>query len=60
MMPSVLRTVYGVSLQHPRDEGLSSLSLLEWAVHHRRGRLQFEGTLRDFFDVGLAAHIDNA
>jgi len=42
-----------------RDEvkGLSSVSLLECAIHHRRGRLQFQGTLDDFFSVGLADDI---
>ena len=38
---------------------LSALkSLLECAIHHRRGRLEFEGTLRDLFTAGLARDIE--
>jgi len=42
---------------NPR-KGLCSVSLLECAIHHRLGRLKFNGSLRDFFDVGLASDIE--
>ena len=58
-MPSVLpERVRRIVGNTGEVKGLSSMSLLECAVHHRRGRLQFEGTLRDFFGVGLAADIE--
>ena len=37
--------------------GLCSVSLLETATLYRLGRLRFEGTLEDFFSVGLSADL---
>jgi PIN domain nuclease of toxin-antitoxin system len=37
--------------------GLCSVSLLETAILYRLGRLSLEGTLEDFFSVGLSADL---
>jgi PIN domain nuclease of toxin-antitoxin system len=58
-MPEVLPERIRRLLGNSGDvKGLSSVSLLECAVHHRRGRLEFEGTLRDFFTVGIGSDIE--
>jgi PIN domain nuclease of toxin-antitoxin system len=55
LLPPRLRKIVG----NPREvKGLSSVSLLECAIHHRHGRLQFRGSLHDFFTVGLAHDIE--
>ncbi len=54
-LPERVRRIIGNTRE---VKGLSSVSLLECAVHHRRGRHQFAGTLRDFFRAGLANDIE--
>lgn len=55
VLPGRVRKLLG---QAKQQKGLCSVSLLECAIHHRRGRLQFQGTLQDFFRAGLAADIE--
>ena len=55
LLPPRLRKVVG----NPKEvKALSSMSLLECAIHHRRGRLEFRGSLKDFFIAGLAQDIE--
>lgn len=57
-MPDVLPARVRRILENAAEiKGLSSISLLECAIHHRRGRLQISGTLNDFFEVALANDI---
>ena len=58
VMPEVLPRRIGRVLRDPVPKGLCSVSLLECAMHHRRGRLKFNGTLREFFDAGLSDDIE--
>ena len=44
-------------LEAPEKKGLCTISLLETAILHRLRRLEFEGTLREFFAVGLASNL---
>ena len=44
-------------LQAQEAIGLCSVSLLETAILHRLGRLQFDSTLADFFSAGLSADL---
>lgn len=39
-------------------KGLCSVSLLECAAHHRRGRLPLTGTLSQFFESGLVSDVE--
>jgi PIN domain nuclease of toxin-antitoxin system len=55
VLPGRIRSLLGDPLE---VKGLSSVSLLECAIHHRRGRLEFLGGLRDFFAAGLARDIE--
>src|SRR5438093_1250048 len=55
ILPARIRKVLGNAEE---IKGVCSVSMLECAVHHRRGRLQFAGTLREFFDVALARDIE--
>ncbi len=55
VLPARIRRILGNAHE---VKGLSSLSLLECAIQHRRGRLEFRGSLRDFFAVGLAGDIE--
>jgi PIN domain nuclease of toxin-antitoxin system len=55
VLPERIRRLRGRALEL---KGLSSVSLLECAIHHRRGRLEFQGNLRDFFAAGLARDIE--
>ncbi len=58
-MPEVLPVRIREILGNVREiKGLSSVSLLECAIHHRRGRLEFRGGLPDFFTVGLGRDIE--
>ena len=58
-MPEVLPERIARILRNPApNKGLCSVSLLECAIHHRRGRLDFKGTLRQFFAAGLASDIE--
>jgi PIN domain nuclease of toxin-antitoxin system len=55
VLPEKIRTI----LANPGEiKGLSSVSLLECAIHHRRGRLEFRGSLRDFFDASFGQDIE--
>ncbi|HZL12803.1 MAG TPA: type II toxin-antitoxin system VapC family toxin [Verrucomicrobiae bacterium] len=45
-------------LDNLEHKGLCSISLLECAILHRRGRLLLNTTLGDFFRCGLAADIE--
>jgi PIN domain nuclease of toxin-antitoxin system len=58
-MPEVLPARIGMILKDPTPKkGLCSVSLLECAIHHRHGRLNFKGTLHQFFEAGLASDIE--
>jgi PIN domain nuclease of toxin-antitoxin system len=57
--PEVLPRRIRAILEDPNEiKGLSSITLLECAIHHRHGRLEFRGTLRDFFTAGLGRDIE--
>jgi PIN domain nuclease of toxin-antitoxin system len=56
--PEVLPdSIRGILAGTSSEKGLCSVSLLECAIHHRLGRLRFNGTLLDFFTAGLAGDI---
>lgn len=57
-MPEVLPEHIRKIVRTDSVKGLCPVSLLECAIHHRRGRLDFRGTLRGFFDVALADDIE--
>lgn len=57
-MPGVFPERIAKLLRNPASKGLCSVSLLECAIHHRLGRLRFNGTLHDFFAAGLAADVE--
>lgn len=58
-MPSSLPERIRKLIRSPEErKGLCAVSLLECAIHHRRGRLQFRGSLGDFFAVAVAADIE--
>jgi PIN domain nuclease of toxin-antitoxin system len=40
------------------QKGICSVSLLECAIHHRLGRLEFKGSLEDFFSMALTRDVD--
>ncbi len=44
-------------LESEETKGLCSISLLEAAILHRLGRLEFEGTVLQLFSVGLSADL---
>jgi PIN domain nuclease of toxin-antitoxin system len=54
VLPSRIRRLLDTS----DVKGLCGVSLLETAIHHRRGRLEVSGTLLEFFDVALAKDIE--
>jgi PIN domain nuclease of toxin-antitoxin system len=58
LMPQVIPLRIRKLLDNTEVKGLCSVSLLECAIHHRRGRLQLNGALSEFFDCGLAADIE--
>ena len=58
LMPEVIPTRIQKILDSPETKGLCQVSLLECAIHHRRGRLQLKGALPEFFERGLAADIE--
>ena len=58
LMPEVIPTRIQKILDSPETKGLCQVSLLECAIHHRRGRLQLNGALSEFFKHGLAADIE--
>jgi PIN domain nuclease of toxin-antitoxin system len=58
-MPEVLPVRIRRILGNAQEvKGLSTVSLLECAIHYRRGRLQIQGSLGDFFCAGLARDIE--
>jgi len=58
LMPEVIPARVQKILDSSETKGLCPVSLLECAIHHRRGRLQLNGTVSEFFGHGLAADID--
>jgi PIN domain nuclease of toxin-antitoxin system len=58
LMPWIVPPRIRKLLDTTEVKGLCSVSLLECAIHHRRGRLQLKGTLSEFFERGLAADIE--
>lgn len=57
-MPEILPERVRRLLTRQDIKGLCSVSLLECAIHHRLGRLDFRGTLEDFFAVAIARDIE--
>ncbi len=57
-MPQVLPERVLRLLADNETKGVCSVSLLECAVHYRRGRLEFCGTLDDFFAVAIARNVE--
>ncbi len=53
LMPAVLPARIQRLIDHDRLKGLAGVSLLEVAILHRLGRLEFSGMLADFFAVAL-------
>lgn len=58
LMPEVIPERIQKILESSETKGLCSVSLLECAIHHRRGRLQINGALPEFYKHGLAADIE--
>jgi PIN domain nuclease of toxin-antitoxin system len=58
LIPEVIPARIKKFLDGSEAKGLCSVSLLECAIHHRRGRLQLNGALPDFFERGLASDIE--
>lgn len=56
-LPEVLPGRIRRMLESAEQKGLCSVSLLETAILHRLGRLEFEGSLARFFAVGLASDV---
>lgn len=56
-LPEVLPGRIRRLLESAEPKGLCSVSLLETAILHRRGRLEFEGSLTRFFAVGLSGDL---
>ena len=56
-MPQALPARIRRLLETDEPKGLCSVSLLETAVLFRLGRLEFEGTLADFFAAGLSSDL---
>ena len=58
LMPEVIPARVQKILDSSETKGLCPVRLLECAIHHRRGRLQLNGALSEFFKHGLAADIE--
>lgn len=58
LKPKVLPTRIRRLLDTDEIKGVCSVSLLELAIHHRKGRLGLTGSLTDFFDQALALDIE--
>src|ERR1044071_474216 len=56
-MPGVLPARIRNLLSGGELKGLCSVSLLETAILHRLRRVEFEGSLADFFMIGLSADV---
>jgi PIN domain nuclease of toxin-antitoxin system len=57
-MPAVLPQRIRKLIAAPEPKAVCSVSLLECAIHHRLGRLEFEGSLDDFFSLALTRDVD--
>jgi PIN domain nuclease of toxin-antitoxin system len=57
-LPAVLPERIRRLLDTDEIKGVCSVSLLELAIHHRRGTLAFAGSLDDFFKAALADDIE--
>jgi PIN domain nuclease of toxin-antitoxin system len=58
LTPQILPERIRKLLDTDEVKGLCGVSLLELAIHHRRGRLQLKGKLSDFFETALAQDIE--
>jgi PIN domain nuclease of toxin-antitoxin system len=58
LIPEVIPARIKKFLDNAEVKGVCSVSLLECAVHYRRGRLQLNGALPEFFERGLASDIE--
>jgi PIN domain nuclease of toxin-antitoxin system len=58
LIPEVVPARIRRLLDNSEAKGLCSISLLECAIHHRRGRLQLKGALPEFFKRGVASDIE--
>ncbi len=58
LIPEVIPARIQKILDSPEIKGLCPVSLLECAIHHRRGRLLLNGPLSEFFKLGLATDIE--
>jgi PIN domain nuclease of toxin-antitoxin system len=58
LTPEILPARIKKLLDNPQRKAICSVSLLECAILHRRGRLQLEATLADFFKQGIVAEIE--
>ena len=58
LIPEVIPARIKKFLDGSEAKGLCSVSLLECAIHHRRGRLLLNGALPEFFTRGLASDIE--
>jgi PIN domain nuclease of toxin-antitoxin system len=56
-LPDVLPRRIRNLIQQEERTSLCNVSLLEAAILHRLGRFEIEGTLQEFFTVGLSADI---
>lgn len=56
-MPEVLPPRIRKLVDTDEAKGLASVSLLETAILHRLGRLEFEGALEDLFAAGLSRDV---
>jgi PIN domain nuclease of toxin-antitoxin system len=56
-MPGVFPAHIRHILESGETKGLCSISLLETAILHRLGKLRLEGSLMEFFSVGLSANM---
>jgi PIN domain nuclease of toxin-antitoxin system len=57
MLPQILPERIRRLMETEETKGLCSVSLLETAILHRLGRLELQGTLRQFFEAGLSADV---
>lgn len=55
VLPARIRKLIGSADER---KGVCAVSLLECAIHHRRERLDFKGTLDDFFAAAIAEDIE--
>jgi PIN domain nuclease of toxin-antitoxin system len=58
LTPEVLPERIKKFLDNPQPKALCSISLLECAILHRRGRLQLSTTLAEFFKQGIVTEVE--